>query len=120
METFIEARDVAREWESSATLACSLCERIRGKLTDEASRQGVTVIAPCRAIHTVGMRYPIDVAFVGKGGCVLKSQRNVAPHRYLSCHRARYVLERVASPDAPWLAEGEEIRLRIGIVGREG
>jgi uncharacterized membrane protein (UPF0127 family) len=30
------------------------------------------VLAPCNAVHTIGMRFPIDVVFVGPDGRVLK------------------------------------------------
>jgi len=30
------------------------------------------VLAPCGSVHTFGMRFPIDVLFVGADGCVIK------------------------------------------------
>ncbi len=51
-------------------------------------------LQPCRAIHTVGMRYAIDVMFVDRDGCVLRICRNVRPNcLFLSCRQARAVVE---------------------------
>jgi uncharacterized membrane protein (UPF0127 family) len=49
-------------------------------------------LAPCSSIHTLFMRYPIDVAFVARDGRVLKLV-TVAPWRAAACLRAHGVLE---------------------------
>jgi uncharacterized membrane protein (UPF0127 family) len=51
-------------------------------------------LAPCRAIHTVGMRYAIDVVFVDRAGCVVRLCRNVRPNRLVvTCAAADAVVE---------------------------
>lgn len=35
------------------------------------------VLAPCNAVHTIGMRFPIDVVFVGPDGRVIKIVENL-------------------------------------------
>lgn len=51
-------------------------------------------IAPCNAIHTLGMRVAIDVIFVDAHGRVLRLVPNVQPNRLaLRCPRARAVVE---------------------------
>jgi len=55
------------------------------------SRSGVWLI-PCRAVHTLGMAYAIDVAFIGRDGKVLRAQR-LAPWRFALCRRAVSVIE---------------------------
>lgn len=39
------------------------------------------VIAPCSAIHTFGMQFPIDVIFVAGDGRILKIRRNMRAGR---------------------------------------
>ena len=39
------------------------------------------IIAPCSAVHTLGMRFSIDVIFAGRDGRVLKIAHAVRPRR---------------------------------------
>jgi uncharacterized protein len=51
-------------------------------------------ITSCRAIHTIGMRVPIDVIFVDGAGHVIRVVDNVRPNRIaLSCKGAQGVVE---------------------------
>lgn len=61
-------------------------------------------IEPCRAVHTFGMRGPLDLVFVAKSGAVLRVCENVKPGRVRGSLRARSVLE---------LRAGEANRLRV-------
>ena len=45
--------------------------------------KGVLVFTNCRSIHTIGMMYPIDVAFVNSSGRVLDIESRVPPTRVL-------------------------------------
>jgi Flp pilus assembly protein TadG len=45
---------------------------------DEAAAM---LLAPCTSVHTVGMRFPIDVVFVDRQGYALKVVRNLRPWR---------------------------------------
>lgn len=54
-------------------------------------RSGVWLL-PCRAVHTLGMAYAIDVAFIGRDGRVLRALR-LAPWRFALCVRAVSVVE---------------------------
>jgi uncharacterized membrane protein (UPF0127 family) len=40
-------------------------------------------MAPCSAIHTLGMRFPIDVVFLDAQGRVVRHYRQVPPHRLM-------------------------------------
>jgi uncharacterized protein len=51
------------------------------------------VIAPSQAIHTIGMRFPIDVLFVDRGGRVLSARRGLVPWRLAASWRAFAVIE---------------------------
>jgi uncharacterized membrane protein (UPF0127 family) len=35
--------------------------------------EGALVLRPCRNVHTVGMRFPIDVAFCDRDGIVIRT-----------------------------------------------
>ena len=51
-------------------------------------------IVPCNGIHTVGMRYAIDVAYLDSQKRVLKSYHRLKPYRFGALMlRARSVLE---------------------------
>ena len=76
--------------------------------------EGALVIAPCRWVHTIGMRFALDVAYLDDGGVVLKTvqmkrRRIGAPVRH-----ARTVIEAEAGAFARWeLRVGDPIELRL-------
>lgn len=51
------------------------------------------LIAPSNAIHTFFMRFPIDVAFVRKDGCILKVQPGLQPWRIAAAWGGHAVVE---------------------------
>jgi uncharacterized protein len=54
--------------------------------------QGLWIV-PCEAVHTFGMNFPIDVAFLSKKREVLKVRREMPRRRFAVCLRAHSVLE---------------------------
>lgn len=48
---------------------------------------------PCRAVHTFGMKFRIDVVFFSESGEVLAVFENVRPCRLCFCWRAKGVIE---------------------------
>jgi uncharacterized membrane protein (UPF0127 family) len=48
---------------------------------------------PCRSVHTFGMRFALDLIWLGPEGEVVATERNVPPRRIRSCRAARSVLE---------------------------
>ena len=58
------------------------------------------VFAPCRAIHTFGMRFSIDVIFCDKTGYILKHYRQLSPNRLVFVTKAFFTIEFV-STDSP-------------------
>ncbi|MEI6003255.1 DUF192 domain-containing protein [Paraburkholderia bengalensis] len=72
----------------------SAIERMRGLL----GREGIDAdcalwIEPCSAVHTFGMRFPIDVLFIDRRGRVMSIHRNVGRARMRFGWRARAALE---------------------------
>jgi uncharacterized protein len=51
------------------------------------------LLKPCNSIHTVGMRYPIDVVYINANGFVLKIIKNMRPFKFSYCKNADTVLE---------------------------
>jgi uncharacterized membrane protein (UPF0127 family) len=47
----------------------------------------------CRAVHTFGMRFPLDLIWIGRDGTVVRVDRDVPPRRHRACARARVVVE---------------------------
>jgi uncharacterized membrane protein (UPF0127 family) len=68
--------------------------RRRGLLGREAMPAGSALaIAPCSSVHTFFMRFPIDIVFVARDGCVIKVRRRVAPWRVAAALSAFAVIE---------------------------
>jgi len=51
------------------------------------------VIPRCSSVHTFGMRFPLDLYFLGGDGEVVAVRRGVPARRLAFCGRARAVLE---------------------------
>jgi uncharacterized membrane protein (UPF0127 family) len=69
--------------------------RMRGLLGRRSLDAGTgLVIFPSQAVHTLGMRFAIDLVFADKNWRVVGAQRSLAPYRISRMHwRARCVLE---------------------------
>ncbi|HSI48233.1 MAG TPA: DUF192 domain-containing protein [Ideonella sp.] len=50
-------------------------------------------LQPCNGVHTIGMRYPIDVLFLRADGVVLKVVPRLGPWRFARCGGAASTLE---------------------------
>jgi uncharacterized membrane protein (UPF0127 family) len=69
-------------------------ERRKGLLGRDSLAEGsALVIAPCNAVHTFFMRFPIDIAFVARNGRVVKTRSAVRPSRISFAVRAFAVIE---------------------------
>ena len=51
------------------------------------------LISPCGSVHTLGMRYPLDIVFMDRDGRVLKCVNALQPCRAAGSRSARYTLE---------------------------
>jgi uncharacterized protein len=81
---------VARDVELADTRAA----RRRGLLgRDRLDPGAALVLSPCFAVHTIGMRFPIDVVFVDRGGVIVRIARNMTAGRLAISVRARAVVE---------------------------
>lgn len=84
-------------------VARSFAQRAGGLLVRSplGSAEGLW-IDRCPSIHTVGMRYAIDVLFLDADGVVLRVAQDVPPFRFRWCKGARSVLELRAGQARHW------------------
>lgn len=74
--------------------ADSFIERARGLLGRSSPAEGEGMLFPgCRSIHTIGMRYPIDLVFIDGQGYVVDLRPALQPFRLALCRKATAVLE---------------------------
>lgn len=75
-------------------VASTFWRRLKGLLgTHELPAGAALMIVPCNSVHTFGMKYPIDVIFVGKDNRVLKTVGAMQPGKVAACYRSSYVVE---------------------------
>jgi uncharacterized protein len=75
-------------------VAISLRSRLLGlALLRRAEAPPGLLIPRCRAVHTLGMRFPIDLLFLDAQGREVSSRHTVRPGRFAHEPRARAVLE---------------------------
>lgn len=97
---------------AAAEVATTRKARRRG-LRGRSELEGVLVLRPCRAVHTFGVRFPLDVAFCDESGRVLHTQ--TIPPRRLSriVWNAAMVVEAGAGRFYRWRVEvGDVLEVR--------
>lgn len=68
--------------------------RTRGLLGRDHLPDGhALIIAPCQAVHTFGMQFPIDVVGVRRDGTVVRCRAEVPPRRLAVALRAWAIVE---------------------------
>lgn len=81
---------------STVEAAVDSTSRRRGLLGRTSLGDAALVIAPCNAVHTFFMRFPIDVVFVDRSGRVLRIAANVPAWRMTASLRAFATIELAA------------------------
>ena len=78
-------------------LAFDSTSRNKGLLQRESLADGsALILAPCTAVHTFFMKFPIDIAFLSRDGRVLKVRAAVPAWRMAGALRAFCVIELAA------------------------
>ena len=97
---------------ASLEVADSRRDRARGLLGRDGF-EGAIYLAPCRSVHTFGMQFPIDVAFVD-ADLVVRRVVQLRPGRVTRpCWRARGVIEAEAGSFTAWdLRVGDELEVK--------
>lgn len=91
--------------EVNCVYLTSFLSRLRGMLFRVRSNK-IYILKPCNSIHTFGMRYEIDIAFVDDRGVVLEARRDVKPKSFIKNSKALLVCER-ASTNVEWFNKGD-------------
>ena len=97
---------------ASLELAETPVARARG-LLGRSTIDGALLIRPARSIHTIGMRFDIDVAFCDAELVVIKTMR-LGPHRMtIPVKTARVVIEAEAGAFEHWdLNVGDQLDIK--------
>ena len=97
---------------ASAEVAATPAERRRGLLGRDGL-DGALLLQRTRWVHTLGMRFPIDVAYLDSDGIVLKTMR-MGRHRIgVPVPKAHSVIEAEAGAFGRWgLHVGDTIEVR--------
>lgn len=92
----------------SAAHAFKFFDRMFGLLINRKEMEGLDalLISKCSAVHTFGMKYAIDVAFLDERMRVISKLRKLEPNRLAFAPKAYFALERKAAEGA-WLEEGK-------------
>jgi uncharacterized membrane protein (UPF0127 family) len=98
---------------ATAEVAGGRRERAKGLLGRD-SVEGAVVLRPCRQVHTLGMRFPLDVAFCSSEGVVLRAV-TLAPWRLSRpVWRSAFVVEAAAGAFDRWnLHPGDRIEVKV-------
>jgi uncharacterized membrane protein (UPF0127 family) len=79
--------------------ARGFCARLLGLAFLRELPPGYALLIPrCSSVHTFGMRFPLDLVFIGQDGKVRRIDRAVRPRRVRSCRGAAAVIEVAAKP----------------------
>ena len=102
----------ARPVAVSVEVADTRSTRKKGLLGRDSLASGsAMVITPCNAVHTVGMRFPIDVVFVDGKGRVKKIVHDLPPWRMAASLVARSTIELPAGALGSELRVGDRVYL---------
>jgi uncharacterized protein len=97
---------------ASAEIANGPAARRKGLLGRD-QLEGAFVLRPCRQVHTIGMRVPLDVAFCDARGRVLRTC-SLSPWRVSRpVWRSAFVVEAAAGAFERWhLQPGDRLEVR--------
>ena len=97
---------------AAAEVASSFGQRLKGLLGRDGV-DGALVLRPAKSVHTIGMRFPIDVAFCDRELRVL-AVRTLRPHRMTAPRpKAKVVIEAEAGAFERWrLRPGDQLEIR--------
>lgn len=97
---------------ATAEVARTRRERTRGLLGRDGFT-GALVFRKCRQVHTVGMRFTIDVAFCASDGIVIRTS-TLRPWRFSPLvWRSKFVIEAEAGAFERWnLRAGDKVEIK--------
>jgi hypothetical protein len=104
--------------------ALNFFDRLRGLIGSRQIDDDFGLLIPgCRAVHTMGMRFAIDLVFVNRDLTVLRVASNLRPMRFALCSKAAGVIELASgASQRVGIVEGcrlEVVEVRLASSGRE-
>lgn len=111
-----EACWLVRDGVVLASLVVPLTRRERGRgLLGRSGFDAAMLIEPARSIHTIGMKFDIDVAFLDADRTVLKVMTMKRFRVSMPVRGCRSILEAEAGAFRSWgLVPGDELDVRAG------
>jgi len=108
MKTLIIENENNLKIQFEVRLASTLWNRLVGLLaTPKLEKNKGLLLSPCSSVHTMWMRYPLDLVFMDKNGRVVKCVKNLLPYRTAAAKKAYYTLELpIGTIDASGVAIG--------------
>jgi len=101
-------------WAERVGRAASLWDRLRGLLGRKALGPGAALlIERCGSVHTVGMRFALDLVFLDRAWHVVRVVRDVRPGRLMvwgGWHAASVLESEAGCADLSGLAVGQVLR----------
>lgn len=68
-------------------------QRLLGLAWSRAPRARALLLPHCRSVHTFGMRFALDLFWLGPDGSIVRVDLGVPPWRVARCPEARSVIE---------------------------
>ena len=81
------------EFELDTHVARGFRERLIGLAFTRTPRAAALLLPRCRSVHTCGMRFRLDLYWLGPDGAIVRVDRGVPPWRVARCADARSVIE---------------------------
>lgn len=101
---------------AEAEVAGTFFRRLKGLLgRSELSEESGMLLIPCRGIHTVGMSFPLDVAFVDRENRICFLLEALPPYRFTpGVRKAAFALEAPAGTfRRKQTRVGDEIKVEV-------
>lgn len=71
-----------KEIASNVAVATGVLKRMKGLLSMDSLAKGeALLIKPCKSIHTIGMKFSIDVIFLDKDNNIIAMKKYMKPNR---------------------------------------
>ena len=104
---------IALEGGLTVHVAAGPFARLRGLagLEDLPGEHGL-LLPRTRSVHTLGMRFALDLVWLGRDGEVVEVEEGVAPRRHAMARSARSVVETREGWGSRFVAAGLEAALR--------
>lgn len=90
----VKVSEKSKSLFSDVTVADDFFSRFVGLMGRKSMRANQCfIIAPCSSVHTIGMKFSIDVIFVDTNKVIVKMVKELKPFRMASANKAKYTIE---------------------------